>query len=166
MSAGAQENTFWLDARPGSFLSVNRALFFLGEVQVGALREVFEEVEPEEHMPVPDETRNGAEFCLKVRGECMNKVFQDGAVLFCRSYYDQDEELPIDKYIVAVVSSKDTDQIEATTKKLTYNDKGKLVLRPESTNFSHRRDMAIGEDPDTETEALISAVIVGFYKPI
>ena len=83
MRAGAQENTFWLDARPGSFLSVNRALFFLGEVQVGALREVFEEVEPEEHMPVPDETRNGAEFCLKVRGECMNKVFQEGAVLFC-----------------------------------------------------------------------------------
>ena len=38
LSAGAQENTFWLDARPGNFLSVKRALFFLGEVQVSPLR--------------------------------------------------------------------------------------------------------------------------------
>ena len=83
----------------------------------------------------------------------MNEVFPEGTVLFCRPYYNEEEELPIDKYVVAVTSSRQTDQIEATVKKLTYNDKGKLLLRPESTNkVLHGDDKALGKDTNLGTD--------------
>ncbi len=80
--------------------------------------EAFEEDDPEEHMPVPDQTRNGAEFCLRVRGDSMDEVFPEGTLLFCRPFYEEDHALPIDKYVIAVTSSAHTDQIEATVKRL------------------------------------------------
>ena len=64
----------------------------------------------------------------------MDEVFPEGTVLFCRPFDEENEELPLGKYVIAVVSSKDTEQIKATVKKLVHDKDGDLVLRPESTN--------------------------------
>ena len=141
--AGARESTLQQGARPRNFLSVKRALFFhiLGEVQADALREAFEEDDPEEHMPVLDETWNGAEFCLQVRGHSIVEVFPEGPVLFCWPFNEEDGALPIDEYGIAVTSSKQTDEIKATVKRLGRNENEELLLRLESRNkILHGRD--------------------------
>ena len=118
LSAGAQGNTLRLDARAGNFLPVKCILFFhfLGGVQSGRLREAFEEYDPEDHWPVSDETYNGAEFGLRVRGDLLDEIFPEDTVLFCLPFDEEIEELLLGKYVVAVTSSKQTDQIETTVK--------------------------------------------------
>ena len=100
-----------------------------------------------------------------------NQIFKipfdepEGTVLFCRPFDEENEELPIDKYVIAVTSSTQTDQVEATVKKLTYNDAGALVLRPESRNkILHGRDLALGADTELGTEVRVSAIVVGFTR--
>ena len=97
----------------------------------------------------------------------MDEVFPEGTVLFCRPFDEENEELPLDKYVIAVTSSEQTDMIEATVKKLTFNDKEELVLRPESRNkILHGRDVALGEGSDLGTEVRISAIVVGYTRQL
>ena len=118
-------------------------------------------------MPVPDQTRNGAEYCLRVRGDSMDEVFPEGTLLFCRPFFEEDHALPVDKYVIAVTSSAHTDQIEATVKRLVRNDNGDLVLRPESRNkILHGRDLALGANTELGTEVRISAVVVGYTRQL
>jgi len=50
---------------------------------------------------------------------------------------------------------------------LTYDNKGKLVLRPESTNkVLHGDDKAPGKDIDLGTDVQIRAVVVGYSRQL
>lgn len=133
----------------------------IGYVQAGDWQTAFEEPEPE-LVSYPGVSADEAQFGLRVCGDSMDKQFPEGSILYCASYNDAEDELPLGKYVIVMREDKSSDQVEATCKRFEKHESlpDVYVGVPESSNPQH--DDIILEETSTK-KVWIHAVVKGAY---
>ena len=137
--------------------STIQAVHVRGAVQAGAFVSALEwDKEEWIRMSLPEDTYGVGSFGLLVRGDSMDQQFPDGSILVCMPFNDETDELPVDKYVIAL--NPQNGEFEATCKKLVRDKYGAPVLHPESNNPEHKPiPLAdVGQD-----SVQIQAVVVG-----
>lgn len=135
----------------------------LGEVQAGVWKEA--EVADELRYPplpiLPDHVYSKVrQFALRVRGDSMNRVVQDGMYIVCASWPELGRE-PEDGDLV-VVERRRAGLIETTLKRVRI-EKGSLVFVPDSTDPRWQEPVRIDHLGDGEEIAII-ALAIGKYE--
>ena len=156
--------TEWLATGRGRGDTVE-GLPLCGDVAAGVWSEPRSSQEAEfERVPVAPDPRYpvGAQYALKVRGNSVNKVAGDGAIVACVDILEAGmDPRPGD---LVVVERKRGGLVEATVKRLRATE-GVLELWPESDDPSHQ-DMLPLRPVKGETEVVIRAVVIGIYVPV
>lgn len=135
----------------------------LGEVQAGVWKEA--EVADELRYPplpiLPDHVYSKVtQFALRVRGESMNRVVQDGMYIVCASWPELGRE-PEDGDLV-VVERRRAGLVETTLKRVRMEN-GSVVFVPDSTDARWQEPVRIGDLGDGEEIAII-ALAIGKYE--
>jgi transcriptional regulator with XRE-family HTH domain len=147
----------------------SQALRVVGSVQAGAwLEELPFDMDPEpETIPVsPDPRFDPAlpQYALRVRGESMNEIFQDGDFACCvdvetyRSWRTDD--------LAVVVRSRDQGALwEATIKQVVIKDAETIELWPRSTDPRYKTPLVLRAD-DGDAEIRLKSLVLGRYQPL
>jgi SOS-response transcriptional repressor LexA len=163
-----------VNARGASDITVNTAaraelvgedksaqvLHVRGQVQAGAFVTALEWDKTDwVRMSLPEDTYGTGSFGLKVKGDSMDLKFPDGSILVCKSFNDEEDELPIDKHVIALNPANG--EFEATCKKLVRDKYGSVLLVPESSNPEYKPiPLAdLGQDSVTIQAVVIGAII-------
>lgn len=141
----------------------NSGLPVLGEVQAGVWCEA-EVADTLRYPPLPifpDPLYSSkAQFALRVRGESMNKVVQDGAFIVCVSWAEVGRD-PKENDLV-VVERRRAGLVETTIKRIKIIA-GEVSLVPDSTDPRWQSPITLESGTDGE-EAAITALVVGKYE--
>lgn len=138
------------------------AINLLGQVAAGVFQEANQWDEGDwEQINLPGNYGINA-FGLRVHGDSMDKEFPEGTVLVCVPYNEADDEIPVDRYVIADRTAGDTGFVESTCKKLVENN-GTYILMPESTNPAHTPLplMDMGEQT-VRVRAVVTGAIIKF----
>lgn len=138
----------------------------VGDIQAGNFRdrEFIDDEEENERIPVhPDERFSHAkQYALKVCGDSMNELFQDGSYVICVNLLDAgfDLEKAVGKIAHIERRISGTEFVETTLKEIVHTKNG-FVLVPKSTNQKHK---PIRVDGDDETEIAVKGIVIGTYR--
>lgn len=143
--------------------SMTPGMAVLGEVQAGVWKEA--EVADELRYPplpiFPDHVYSKVrQFALRVRGDSMNRVVQDGMYIVCASWPELGRE-PEDGDLV-VVERRRAGLIETTLKRVRIEN-GSVVFVPDSTDPRWQEPVRIDHLGDGEEIAII-ALAIGKYE--
>lgn len=137
----------------------------VGEIQAGNFRErevADYDYEPE-RIPVGIDSRfaHAQQYALKVCGDSMNELFEEGSYVICVDLYGAglDLEKAVGKIAHVERRITGTEFVETTLKEITYQ-RGKFVLVPKSRNQKHK---PIPVDGDDETEVAVKGVVIGTF---
>lgn len=138
----------------------------VGDIQAGNFRdrEYLDEDEENERIPVSRDERfaHAKHYALKVRGDSMNELFQDGSYVICVNLLDAgfDLEKAVGKIAHIERRIAGTEFVETTLKEIVHTKNG-FVLVPKSTNQKH---LPIRVDGDEETEIAVKGIVIGTYR--
>ncbi len=147
-----------------------------GEVQAGVWKEAQEwPLSDRYNITIP---QDGAypgikRYGLMVKGQSMNKVFQEGSVVIVINFADIGRCPRNGDYVVAMQRSDVSDSFEATVKAVQVKESGQMVLWPQSTEPDFQSPMVL-PSPDTvvchsaaeSPNVTILALVVGSYMPM
>ena len=111
-------------------------------------------------------------FGLIVKGDSMNKKWQEGAKILCVPILDYDEEIKSGKSVIVEAVCM-ADEKETTVKDFYTDDQGNHWLIPHSTNPTYQNyPVPNGEDLDINIngrkikEINITAIVVGVFQEV
>lgn len=147
-----------------------------GEVQAGVWKEAQEwpltdryEITIPQDSAYPGLKRYG----LMVKGQSMNRVFQEGSVVIVINFSELGRRPRNGDYVVAMQRSAVSDSFEATIKAVQIKAGGQMVLWPQSTEPEFQAPLVL---PGPETTVCYSAaespnvtilaLVVGSYMPM
>lgn len=121
----------------------------VGIVQAGVWREVVELAPEEQEMVAFPDPRLGYKnyTCLRVEGDSMNKVLQDGEDLLCITMEQFDRKDSLHSGLLVIVQRKQQDKYETTVKELELRG-DEYWLWPRSDNPKHQAPMHWAPDKD------------------
>lgn len=140
----------------------------LGAVEAGVYRDAVEWPEEDRYLiqaPVAGAYGLGNAYALEVRGESMNKLYPNGSIVICVSFYSLDR-FPISGERVVAYRKKDTLGVEATVKEFRIDPQGDAWLLPLSDHPDHQRAIYLGKigSEREDEEVHIEALVVGSYR--
>lgn len=152
----------WIEVGASTTVSLQRALYVIGEVAGGVWKEGSTEFIP---VKTPVAPHPGypikAQRLYIVRGSSVNRVVGDGEYVHCVAVHDSGVH-PQNGDLV-IVRRMQHGMAEYTAKRLAVFD-GKMVLRPESSDPAWQSDIVIDGDDSTSIE--ITDVVIAKWSPI
>lgn len=143
-------------------------LIIAGDVAAGMWLEasLFEAEHREETNFLPDRRwPANAQYMVRVRGESLNKIAQDGDLLLCIDYLASGIE-PKNGDLVIVERSRDMGAtIERTAKRLIRHN-GDIELRPESTDPRFQESVFYREGDPDHTIVTVKAKVISVVRPL
>lgn len=147
-----------------------------GEVQAGVWKEAQEwPVSDQYEITIPyDASYPGLKrYGLTVKGQSMNRVFQDGSVVIVINFAELGRLPRNGDYVVAMQRSRVSDSFEATIKAVQIKESGQMVLWPQSTEPEFQSPIILPAPDDTvchsaaeSPDVTILALVVGSYMPM
>ncbi|MCL1512838.1 helix-turn-helix transcriptional regulator [Parasaccharibacter sp. TMW 2.1891] len=147
-----------------------------GEVQAGVWKEAHEWPLPDQYaITIPyDAAYPGLKrYGLMVKGQSMNRVFQDGSVVIVINFSELGRRPRNGDYVVAMQRSRVSDGFEATIKAVQVKESGQMVLWPQSTEPEFQSPIILPAPGDTvchsaaeSPDVTILALVVGSYVPM
>ncbi|WP_150524001.1 helix-turn-helix domain-containing protein [Roseibium sediminis] len=146
-----------------SSLSSPQPLLIQGEVAAGHWLEadLFEGAEPEQSMIVGGDKRFPLpyQYLLRIKGESMNKIAQDGDLVLCVDYMQAGIDLK-NNDIVIVERSRDGGLTIERTAKRAVRKNGSIELRPESTDPRFQEPVIYNDHDNDTTEVRVIAKVI------
>lgn len=143
-------------------------LIIAGDVAAGMWMEasLFETEQREETNFLPDRRWPAqAQYMVRVRGESLNKIAQEGDLLLCIDYLASGIE-PKNGDLVIVERSRDMGAtIERTAKRLIRHN-GDIELRPESTDPRFQESVFYREGDPDHTIVTVKAKVISVVKQL
>jgi SOS-response transcriptional repressor LexA len=137
----------------------------LGEVAAGVWREAeLTDAPKDSPLPIGSDPAypNVRQFALRVAGESMNRIVQDGAYIVCVSWADLGRP-PRESDLVVVERRRDG-LVETTVKRIRTIDQ-QVCLVPDSDNQRWQKPIPLGGGLDGDEIAIV-ALVVGKYERI
>lgn len=138
-----------------------------GEVAAGLWLEsdlmAEEDSKPSDFRPIsayPEE----AQYLLKVRGESLNKIAQDGDLLLCVDYFAANLEPKEGDISVIERSTDGGNTIERTAKRIVQMN-GRVELMPESTDPRYQTPVVYDDADEEYTQVQAKAKVIYAIKP-
>lgn len=106
-------------------------------------------------------------FALLVQGDSMDEEYKDGAYLYCVSLPLISRKLKTGDHVI--VERENNGKYESTVKEIEFDQSGKVLLWPRSSNPDHQAALVIS-DPSIANRAdhtiiKVTALVIGhFYK--
>lgn len=138
----------------------------VGVIEAGQFRDITL-VSQDQDFPVvnvvPDPRyRHARQYALRVSGDSMNEMFEDGSYVICAEWGDVG--LPLkDGFVLHVERMIAGTHLVETTLKEVRSRNGARYLAPRSTNSRHK-PIEIGDDDDM-TEMKVRGLVIGSFKP-
>lgn len=137
-----------------------------GEVAAGMWLEstLFEE-ETVVDSPIGGDARYpiSAQYLLRVRGESLNKVAQDGDLLLCADYFGTGIDIKEGDIAIVERSRDEGATIERTAKRLIRKN-GEIELRPESNDPRFQESVIYREGDEEFTSVQIRAKVIAIVR--
>lgn len=172
-----QDDADTVEDRPdmSSLLSVTRVQV-CGEVQAGVWKEAQEWPASDRYeITIPHDAACAGLKCygLIVRGQSMNRVFQEGSVVIVVNFAELGRRPRNGDYVVAMQRSGVSDSFEATIKAVQIKEGGQMVLWPQSTEPEFQAPILLPAPEETvchsaaeSPDVTILALVVGSYMPM
>lgn len=103
------------------------------------------------------------QYALEVEGDSMNELFPDGSFVVCVNFVDSGLELKNGMSVHVEKSIMGGQLVETTLKEVHREGRGKIILKPRSTNPSHEPFFVDGSEAD---EISVKGVVIGKWEPI
>lgn len=135
----------------------------VGIAKAGAFMDVsISDFENNEEISVARDPRfpRAEQYALKVAGDSMNKMFNDGSYVICVNWADSGMELRPDMCLH--IERHQSPLVEVTLKRYATRS-GKRYLDPQSTNAIHKPIEINGDD---STEIIIKGLVIGKWEPV
>ncbi|MCX5613657.1 LexA family protein [Bombella saccharophila] len=147
-----------------------------GEVQAGVWKEAQEWPVLDRYaitIPQDSEYPGLKRYGLMVKGQSMNRVFQEGSVVIVINFSELGRRPRNGDYVVAMQRSDVSDSFEATIKAVQIKASGQMVLWPQSTEPEFQAPLIL-PGPETTVchsaaespNVTILALVVGSYMPM
>lgn len=147
-----------------------------GEVQAGVWKEAQEWPASDWYgITVPHDATYASlkRYGLVVKGQSMNRVFQDGSVVIVVNFAELGRRPRNGDYVIAMQRSAMSDAFEATIKAVQIKDSGQMVLWPQSTEPEFQSPIILPAPEETvchseaeSPDVTILALVVGSYMPM
>ncbi|MEI2388052.1 S24 family peptidase [Breoghania sp. JC706] len=105
----------------------------------------------------------GSQYLLRIKGESLNKIAQNGDLILCINYLDANIKPKIGDLAVIERSRDGGMTIERTAKRITKHN-GVVELTPESTDPRFQDPIRYNDTDPESSEVCIKAKILGSYK--
>lgn len=155
-----------LDYGP-DFSKIYEPLLIMGDVAAGLWSEVefFNEEITERSIFVPIlGYKDSAQFLLRVRGESMNKVAQNGELILCVDIHDGGILPQSGDLVVARRTRNDGQTVERTVKRLMIDEAGNQYLIPQSTDPRYQDPIVLDQPHDETAEVAVTAKVIGAFR--
>ncbi|MBA5726457.1 LexA family protein [Bombella mellum] len=169
------EDRSLMEAGEAPFLSVSQVRV-CGEVQAGVWKEAQEwPLSDQYRITIPYDAACAGlrRYGLVVRGQSMNRVFQEGSVVIVVNFSELGRRPRNGDYVVAMQRSAVSDSFEATIKAVQIKDNGQMVLWPQSTEPEFQAPIILPAPEETvchsavgSPDVTILALVVGSYMPM
>ncbi|WP_299812392.1 LexA family transcriptional regulator [uncultured Roseibium sp.] len=144
-----------------------RGLVIRGEVAAGLWLEadLFEgEKEERSNLFGGDERYPAdAQYLLRIKGESLNRIAQDGDLILCVDYLQAGFEIKAGDLIVVERSRDGGHTLERTAKRIIRHN-GEIELRPESNDPRFQEPVIYDEHSEEASEVRILAKIIGVFR--
>ena len=153
----------------GSTLPVE-GLPIIGVVEAGQFRDITL-ADQDEEFPTVNVVRDGRypqarQYALRVSGDSMNELFDDGSFAICVSFPETGLALKSGMILHVERRIAGTHLIETTLKAVEMRGR-KCFLIPRSTNPRHKAIEINQEHEDDEVaQTVVQGLVVGSYKPV
>ena len=147
-----------------------------GEVQAGVWKEAQEWPASDWYgITVPYDAAYASlkRYGLVVKGQSMNRVFQEGSVVIVVNFSELGRRPRNGDYVVAMQRSTMSDSFEATIKAVQIKDNGQMVLWPQSTEPEFQTPIILPAPEETvchsaaeSPDVTILALVIGSYMPM
>ncbi|SHL75095.1 SOS-response transcriptional repressor LexA (RecA-mediated autopeptidase) [Roseibium suaedae] len=162
-----QELLYGTDFSPAQ--KAKAGLAIRGEVAAGIWLEadLFEAEAVETSTLVGHDIRHpsSAQYLLRIKGESLNKIAQDGDLILCVNYLDAHIEPKIGDLAVVERSRDGGHTIERTAKRIAQHN-GVVELRPESTDPRFQTAIVYSDVDSESAEVTIKAKILGIFNQL
>jgi SOS-response transcriptional repressor LexA len=143
----------------------SKGLPVLGVIEAGAFRDISVQSQDEEFETVEmwkdRRFAHARQYALRVSGDSMNEVFQDGSFVICVNFADSGISLK-PGLILHVERTIAGNLVETTIKEYQVED-DHAVLMPRSTSPLHKPIMLNG---DENTTIEVKGIVIGEWKPL
>ncbi|MEJ8476429.1 LexA family transcriptional regulator [Roseibium algae] len=106
---------------------------------------------------------SSAQYLLRIKGESLNKVAQDGDLILCVNYLDALIEIKIGDLAVVERSRDGGHTVERTAKRIVKHN-GVVELHPVSTDPRFQNAITYSDLDPEASEVMIKAKIIGVIK--
>jgi transcriptional regulator with XRE-family HTH domain len=155
----------WLATGRGARSQVVLGLPLYGEIAAGVWTEVGDNQDTDvERVPVaPDpDYPTHAQFALRVKGNSVDRVAADGALLACVDLHEGGVD--IREGDLVCVERRRGSLVETTVKRVKKNGKA-LELWPESSDPAHQKPIPFAQGKDVDGVS-IRALVIGVYNKV
>jgi SOS-response transcriptional repressor LexA len=103
------------------------------------------------------------QYALEVEGDSMDELFPDGSTVICVAFDDAGLDYKIGMCVHVERYIMDGQYVENTLKELERLDKKRWLLRPRSSNPSHKPIEITGNESDM---VVVKGIVIAKYEPI
>jgi phage repressor protein C with HTH and peptisase S24 domain len=103
------------------------------------------------------------QYLLRIKGESLNKIAQDGDLILCLDYFEAGIELKSGDIVVVERSRDGGHTIERTAKRVVRHN-GEIELRPESTDPRFQEPVIFNDHSEEASEVRIIAKVLGAFR--
>lgn len=169
-AAASENSNHWAfeDTDPKTNKKPANALPILGDVAAGLWLEssLFENDEPPKSNFLPIlQYPASAQYLLKVNGESLNRIAQDGDFILCLDYATVGTEIKSGDLAIVERSRDGGHTIERTAKRVVKHN-GEIELRPESDDPRFQEPVIYNEHDEEATEVRVIAKILQVFREI
>ena len=148
----------------------NTSIIIRGDVQAGEWKTAEElPYDDWEVLTIPTSVSYKPAYGLRVKGDSMDKIYPEGAILICSPYRNYEKRIGDGDHVIVERISCDGLH-EATVKELKISDDGRIWLLPQSNNPEHAPlelkrtdsyDDYMGEECSRITGIVVGSIQVG-----